>query len=258
MKKLSWVVFAGLTSIAAFKVTAQDIIRIATGEYPPYYSEKLPDYGLNLYVVTQVFARMGIQVEYGFFPWSRSLQLAKNNAWDLSCCWTVTPERSKHFYFSDAIRKTSEYVFYHLKSYPFDWHSVDDLANIEIGTTIRFSYGHEFDSAERSGHLLIEKAPSDEINFRKLLGGRIKLFPIGRDKGQQILSELFSPEQSQLLTYHPKPISAFTTGLMISKNNKNALQILEAFNKELAKFKASDTYRQYGQDRLNNKAGNKR
>ncbi|WP_281557161.1 transporter substrate-binding domain-containing protein [Thalassomonas sp. RHCl1] len=231
-------------AVGSFNSTAQETIRISTGEYPPVYSEKLPDNGKILHIVRQAFAQMDIKVEYGFFPWSRTLELAKNNAWDATCCWGLTPERSQYFNYTDEVT-TREYVFYHLKSYPFDWHSVDDLTDIEIGITYNYSYGHELNSAVRAGKLLAEYASSDEINFRKLLGGRIKVFPIDRKLGYQLLSSLFKPAEVQLLTYHPKPIVLTIVGLMVSKTSKQVDYIIETFNEGLKRYKASGDYDRY-------------
>ncbi|WDE09719.1 substrate-binding periplasmic protein [Thalassomonas haliotis] len=244
LKKLYPVFYLLIGAIATAKGFAQEIIRIASGEFPPYYSERYPDHGETLNLVTQAFAQMNIKVEYGFFPWSRSYQLAKETDWDASCCWSRMPEREKDFHYSDVVRLT-RVVFFHLKSYPFDWSVYEDLTGTRIGTTIRYSYGKALDAASRSGTLQIEQAPSDEINFRKLINGRIQVFPIDRDAGYQVLSDKFAPEQVQLVTHHDKKLVLYRSSLVVSRKNKHSQYILDIFHQGLKRLRASGKYVQH-------------
>ncbi|WP_281557162.1 transporter substrate-binding domain-containing protein [Thalassomonas sp. RHCl1] len=241
MKRLLLLIYGFIASLVAFNGFAQETIRISTGEDPPYSSEKYPGYGQTLNIVTQAFAQMNIKVEYGFFPWGRSYALAKENNWDATCCWTVTHERSKYFDYTDAIRRT-DIVFFHLKSYPFDWQSVNDLKDIAIGATVLFTYGEKFDADAKEGKLLVEYAPSYQINLTKLLRGRIQLFPMNRAMGLQQVADLFTTEQAKLFTYHPKPLTSFTVGLMVSKKHHKGQYFIEMFNKGLKRLKASGKY----------------
>lgn len=232
------VLYSVLVLVTFSKCFAQETIRIATGEFPPYYSQKYENYGQTLHIVSKAFSIMNITVAYTFFPWGRSYELAKKNDWDATCCWSNTPERERHFNYSDAIR-TTDVVFFHLKDTSFDWHTYDDLKNIAIGTTARYTYGIEFDKANKAGTLRVENATSDELNFRKLLGRRIKIIPVNRVAGYQILADLFTPEEAQLITHHPKSLVLYKVKLMVSKKNKNSQYLLERFNEGLKRLKES-------------------
>jgi len=243
LKKLCLPCCLFMAVAGAFQSFAQETVRIATGEYPPYYSQKYQDFGPIPAIVTQAFAQMNIRVEFGFFPWSRSLELAKNNHWDGSCCWFETSQWQEAFYYSDVLI-SREKIFFHLKSYPFDWHSYEDLQGMAIGTTARHAYGEDFARASEKGLLAIEQVPSNEMNLKKLLAGRIDIFPIERSVGYQLLSELFPPEKAQLVTHHPKVLYSGSVRLLISKKNPKGRDIMEKFNLGLKKLKASGDYRQ--------------
>ena len=49
-------------------LSKEQVIRLANGEWPPYTSKDLPNYGLGSQIVSEAFAEVGIKVEYGFFP----------------------------------------------------------------------------------------------------------------------------------------------------------------------------------------------
>lgn len=243
MKKLLLSFGLLMASTLAFNSFAQEIIRITTGEYPPYYSQQAKNYGPIPDIVVQAFARVNITVEFGFFPWSRSLELAKNNHWDASCCWFETSQWNEYFHYS-AVLASRDKMFFHLKSYPFDWQSYDDLKGIKIGTTARYSYGEDFAVADKAGKLLIENAPTNEMNLKKLLVGRIEVFPVDRLVGYQLLTDLFEPEEIQQFTHHPKVLFTGKVRLLISKKNPKSQYFIEKFNQGLAILKASGKYEQ--------------
>ncbi len=138
MKKVLLTLFL-IGSFNLSNCTAEEIIRITTGEHPPYLSENLKHNGVGLRIIKEAFALEGVKVEYGFFPWKRSYQLAKQGVWDASATWGYNTERDNYFYFSDPIYPAIA-AFFHLKSYTFHWNTLDDLNGISIGATATYAY----------------------------------------------------------------------------------------------------------------------
>ena len=157
-------------------ICAQETLRLASGEWPPYISQHLAHQGTVSRIVTEAFALGGIQVQYGYFPWSRSYEFAKTGVWDGTLVWFDTPERRKLFYISDPVIDI-QYVFFHLKDYAFGWRTMDDLSGIKIGATLEYHYGEDFKAAEKRGAIQVDRVASDLQNFQKLLRGRIQIFP---------------------------------------------------------------------------------
>ena len=154
----------------------EETIRLASGEWAPYISESLPYYGVASRIVTEAFALKGVKVTYGFHPWKRSHTYADSGEWDGTVVWFDTPERRKIVYISDPVIEV-KYVFFHLKSYSFSWTSIDDLKDIKIGATLGYHYGEAFQQAEKAHVINVHRVPKDEQNFKKLLRGRIQIFP---------------------------------------------------------------------------------
>ncbi len=247
MKKLLIAILISLCfTISAFSQT----IRITNGEWEPYLSEYSPQYGLWSHIVSEAFRLEGINIKWGFFGWSRAYNVAKKGKkWDASAVWWPTEEVKKDFFISEPVGKTSM-VYFHLKNYPFDWKTIDDLKdnNIKIGVTQEYDYGKEFMQAMKNKKIRVETVQTDETNFKKLLGGRIQIFPNDPIVGSAQIRGLFSSDKVDLIIYHPKEFHISDVCLIISKNSPKAQYFLEKFNSGLKKFKATGQFRQMMSD----------
>lgn len=223
---------------------AETTIRITSGEWEPFLSEYSPHYGVNSHVVSEAFRLEGIDVRWEFFPWKRAYQMAKKGKnWDASATWWVTGDTRRAFLVSEPVGKTS-LVFFHLKSYKFDWESIDDLKGLFIGGTLEYDYGKDFMAAMEEKRISVEFVPKDELNFRKLLKGRIVVFPNDLTVGYAQIRNTFPPDQVKLFTHHTKKIEHRTLHLIISRNCKNGEFFLDRFNSGLKKLKESGRFDQ--------------
>lgn len=209
-----------------------EVVRLTNGEWPPYLSEDLDGYGKISQRVTAAFHAAGVDVKYGFFPWRRALQLAAGKQWDGSLVWRKTPERERRFYFSDPVFYC-DYVFFHRRSQHFNWKTLADLRRYRIGTTLEYDYGDEFRREQKSGTLKTDTAPTDEQNLRKLLAGRIDLFPVTREVGEYLLATHFTPEQAQQLAIHPRPLLVQPMYLLLNRQDPHHLALIQKFNRGL-------------------------
>ena len=223
---------------------AGETVRLANGEWAPYYSQNLKHYGIGSRIVSEAFALEGIKVEYGFFPWKRAFNIARNGEWDGVVGFETNSEREPHFYASDDLW-VAPWVFFHLKTYPFGWETMDDLKGIKIGGTLEYMYTPEFLDAERSGMLDVEREPTDQMGFKKLLAGRIALFPQIVAIGYYQLQEMFDPGTVKLFTHHPKPFGAHTEQLLLTKKHERSKHLVQIFNRGLQHLKDSGQYEQF-------------
>jgi polar amino acid transport system substrate-binding protein len=221
-----------------------ETIRISNGEWEPFLSNYSYQYGLDSHIVTEAFKLEGIDVEWGFFPWQRANENAKNSKnWDASCCWWPDNETTKEFLMSAPITQTS-FVFYHLKSYKLHWDSLQDLKGIKIGGTTMYHYGNEFMDAIAEKTLSVEFTTKDEFNYKKLLAGRIQIFPNDPSVGDAQIRGHLSPNEASLITYHPKRFGISSLHLIMSKNHQRNKYFIDKFNAGLKKLKESGRYQQ--------------
>ena len=238
MKKMILMVIVGVCMLSITSY-AQDIIRITNGEWEPFMSEYSPHYGINSHIVSEAFKREGITVEWGFFPWIRAYQEAKmGTEWDASATWRAIDETKTQFLISEPVSTTS-FIYFHLKINNFEWNSFDDLKEKVVGGTFEYDYGREFMKARAANKFEIEMVATDEQNFKKLLAGRIDIFPQDPIVGYAQIRNTFSPKQAKLFTHHPKEFENSTLHLIISKNSPNAEFFLDKFNTGFRKLKKS-------------------
>ena len=249
MKIIKSIFWCFLLATFAEVAVSGETIRIATGEFAPWSSESLKHKGFTSHVIEEAFALVGYEVKFTFYPWKRAFESAKSGEkFQATSYWYPSDERAKEFYYSDRIQ-ADKTVFFHLKRNLFaDWNTLDDLKGKRIGATSGFTYTAEFWDAAKSKRLDIQEASSDELNFKKLLKGRIDLFPSDPLVGQKILLETFGAEVADSVTFHPKPLVAPTGHLLFSRQLGNAEELVGAFNRGLAKLRESGQYAQFQAD----------
>lgn len=206
---------------------AREIIRLASGEWAPYQSENFRHGGFVSDIVRQAFNVEGIDVEFGYFPWNRSLVLAREGHWDGTFLWFDTPERRSEFHISEPIIDIA-YVFFHLKKYPFEWQTIEDLKGVRIGATHGYEFGGDaFRQAEKDGSLQVLRSYEDRKNMQRLFLGRIDVFPCDLQAGYALINTLFTTEESRLFTHHKTPVKAAPHHLLLSKKIKNGRRLVE-------------------------------
>ncbi len=241
-------VSAALFSFSLSAVEAADTdrtVRLTNGEWPPYTSEKLKHGGVFTHLVTEAFKHSGYRTEYEYHPWNRSYQIAQQGQADGSLTWAPTPEREADFIFSDPVTLNKKVIF-HLRSFEFDWKTIQDLEGLRIGATDKYTYGNEFDLAAKSGQLTVEYVSADELNIRKLLAGRIQIFPMEIEVGYALLDRELESSQTRLITNHPRPIQITPICVAISRkiDKHRAQSLIEALNKGLEHLRSSGRYEQ--------------
>ena len=227
-----------ITLIFATQLSAQKTIRITNGEWEPYLSQYSYEYGLASHIVSEAFKLEGITIEWGFFPWKRSYVLAQKGAWDAAAVWWPTKEAKKDFLISVPVVETS-FVFFHLKDYAFEWDSMQDIQEQSIGVTRGYDYGEAFMTALKDEKISVQVSNSDELNFKKLLSGRITVFPNDPLVGHSQIRNNFSRNSASLFTSHPKEFAKGTLNLFICKKCEKGKYFLEKFNAGMKKLRKS-------------------
>ena len=230
--------------------SAEEIITIATLEYSPWTGKTLKYNGFVNHVITEAFQRKGYSAEFTYLPWQRGLIETKNGKYSALSYVYWSKDREKDFYLSDPI-SVEKIVFFHLKSNPIkDWKILDDLKNYRFGATRGYTYTQEFWTAANSKRLKVDVTDSDQQNFKKLLLGRIDIFPSGLVNGYTILQKEFDAGKSDLISFHPKPLSEITGHLAFPRSRKNSENLLLIFNQGLAQLKKKGLYDQFMDDLL--------
>ena len=224
-----------------------ETVRITNGEWSPFTSEQLPYNGPLSRIVLEAFALEGVSVEYGYFPWKRAYEMAKNGKWDGSVGWAPSARHLQDFYMSKPVIYVNKALF-HLKTTPFDWKSIDDLSNWRLGGTAGYSYGVEWDQAAKSKRIKVDEVATDEQNIRKLLLKRIDVMAMEVDVANYLMSKLLTPEEAARITSHPKLVMNTSICLALSRQLDTSPGLLVRFNRGLQRLKDSGQYDVYMRD----------
>ena len=233
------------SSLLASGASAQEIITVATLEYPPWTGKNLKFNGFVNHVISEAFKRSGYSVRFTYLPWERAVTETKNGKYAALSYVYYSEAREKEFHLSGPISE-EKIVFFHLKSNPIrDWKTLDDLKNYRFGATRGYTYTQEFWEAAESKRIKVDITDSDKQNFKKLFAGRIDIFPSGLVNGYSFLRKEFQAGKLQLLSYHPKPLSATTGHLAFTKSRKNSENLRQIFNRGLAELKKEGLYDEF-------------
>ncbi len=236
MKKAAWL-FLSIFIICS-NAAANETVKLAIGDWEPYTSEKDNKNKLLEEVVTEAFKAEGIDVHYDYFPWKRSYNSVLEGRHDGTFPWNKTEEREKEFYYHNISLIRDEGVFFHLKSKPFDWNTMEDLKKYTLGVTLSFKQ----EKIYKENGLKAERVTREDLNFKKMLVGRIDAYETSKTVGYNLISNLFSKEEAKLFTHHPKAVEVNEYYILFSKKTSNGKSFADKFDSGLQKIKASGLY----------------
>ncbi|MBF0204986.1 MAG: transporter substrate-binding domain-containing protein [Desulfamplus sp.] len=243
MKKIAlfWLIAAVLacgSSLICCTVFANETVKMAIGDWEPYTSQTDPKGKLLEEVVTEAFKAEGIDVQYEYFPWKRSYVNAERGQYDGTFPWNRTPEREAAFYTHKISLIKDEGVYFHLKSNPFDWNTIEDLKKYKVGVTI--SYKQEAIYKEHG--ITADTVPEEAMNFKKMLTGRIEVYQTSKAVGYATIKKLFSPEDAAKFTNHPKAVETDEFYILFSKKLPTSKALADKFDEGMKKIKESGLY----------------
>ncbi|MBB2485118.1 transporter substrate-binding domain-containing protein [Mitsuaria sp. WAJ17] len=233
---------AGLALALAASAAPAAVVRIATGELPPYATAEANDSGTALQIVRRAFALAGHEVRYQFMPWQRAQNETRVGLWDASAYWGANEERRRDFLLSSNVM-SEQWVIVHRRDRPLTWRSLADLKPYMLGVIKGYTYTPEFWRMARKGELRTDGTPDDLAGLRKLLLGRLDAMPMERGTACYLLLSQFSTEDARQIDYHPRLLTdSFTTHVIFPKDKPGSPQLLEDFNRGLKQLQASGEY----------------
>lgn len=151
------------------------VVRLATLEWPPYNGALLPEQGINTAIVRAAFAAVGYRLEVGFYPWSRAVSLARSDPTYIGYFPEYYADRLQQQYLLSNPAGSGPLGLAQRKDHPVTWKTLDDLKHYRIGVVQDYVNTAEFDANVAGGKQHVDVAVSDELNLKKLAGGRFPL-----------------------------------------------------------------------------------
>lgn len=225
--------------LVSFSLNARTVT-IATGEYPPWISQKLKNGGFVCDVIARAFHREGINTRFVYLTWKQALKATQSGQYDATSFWFHSAQRTKYFLESQPVMQATT-VFFHLKSDPIpDWSRLSDLKSYTIGATQGYTYTKDFWEASKKGVLKVEQASSDTVNLERLISGKIDLYPTGEAVGWMLINRRF-PDSENKLTILKKPLMKSPGYVLFPKSKPGSEALMAKFNQGLAALHADGT-----------------
>ncbi len=224
-------------SVFSNTLYAEQLTRV-TVEWAPFNGTEMPNNGVITVLVKSAFKRSGISSSIRFIPWSRAMRDVKNGKSDILMGAYYTNERNKDYYFSDSIYDI-EIGLVALKSLGItQFTKLQDLIPYKIGVNRGWANSKTFDKAD---YLNKQDANSPILNVRKLLKKRVDMLFISFGVFRHEINTISAQKINEVVFIKPT-LKISPIHLMISRNNPEKENIMNAFNESLAAMKKDGSY----------------
>ncbi|WP_227421927.1 substrate-binding periplasmic protein [Pacificispira spongiicola] len=212
-------------------------VTIATLDFPPYVSNRLPNKGWAWEVARTVLRQQGYEPNLLIMPWIRALKFAEEGEVDALFMANKTPEREKWAVFSDPIGEEVSVAF-KLRDRQF---GIRDLSDLATHTVVALRGSNAFDVLRRGG---VEAVPVSEMlnGFQMVLQGRADMFVTDRFAGRAFLRQHFTDDLVNRINIEQHLVDVNRLHLAISKKVPDHMDILTAFNNGLAQARQNGLY----------------
>lgn len=216
-------------------------VRIAVGDWPPYFSETAEGYGTYAQVVTRAFELEGLEVEYGFFPWKRALLETKEGRWDASAGWGRTEEREPFFHFCDAVLMEREQFFF-AAARPVSASNINDLGGMSLGVIEGAALGEELNKLVADGNVTIYRQATMENLFIMLDVGRVDLVMSNGKVASDAISKAFAASEDKRFRPLPEVAVNWDYRVIVSKKIDDGADLCDRFNRGLETLRDSGEF----------------
>jgi polar amino acid transport system substrate-binding protein len=216
-------------------------VEMGAGEWRPFVSETLPDFGLLPTIVNRAFEHQGIRVNYNFHPWMRTETLVADGYLLGAVGYVKNQQRLEKFIYSELPLYSIQQAFFHLADRPVEWQSLKDLQGYTIGITQVYWYGDALNDAIANGELdtlLI----NDELQGMKMLAtGRIDLMVFEQSVGESLIEQLDEELQGRVKA-NSKLLDSMDVYAIFSRQHAAADFYKNAFDLGLSALQKSGEY----------------
>ncbi|MBN3574681.1 substrate-binding periplasmic protein [Vibrio neptunius] len=226
-------------SIACTFSAFAKVVTLSNGEYSPYLSKSLKHGGFVTHIVKEAFEAEGYKVEFKYMPWKRGFEQAKSGSVDGSLIWVKNTDREQFFYFTDPVITLSTAVF-QKKGANITWDKLSDFKQYKIGGVIGYAYGVE--GLEKQGVVKLQRISNPDNNYKKLEEERLDVVLEDSYVGLETINRLGLADELEMNT---KTVQDREHFVIISKNSPRAKELIDAFNKGLAKLRSEGKLEAY-------------
>lgn len=213
---------------------------VTTLEWPPFTCEKCPEQGAGAKVLRDVMKAEGVEVEFVFLPWSRAIAEGKTEKY--IGYYPAWPEDVQEGFMASVSLFKSPLGFIEPKDKPLKWdQGLKDLKGKTIGSVQDYGNTKEFNDLIKEGVIKTEIVTSDDVNVKKVAGGRLDGAIIDINNAKWFLTTDFKAEAAKV-NINPKIIDNKDLHLAFNGINKAKADKLKAAFAKVNSQKIVDDY----------------
>lgn len=203
--------------------------------YAPFSDESLPGGGIATTHVDAIFARAGLAHTIKFLPWSRAERLVEGGHFAGAFPYTKTPERERHFLYSDPVYKVKVRLFA-LSSAGIKVTQPSDLAGRTICRPLGYAWEADLKHLIDAGVVKTDAPPDMDSCLRMLKAGRVDAIIESEQVFWPTLDHLFPGERAAFAMLELS-VAEHTLHFIVPKAHPRAAEILGVFNDGLRSVK---------------------
>ena len=225
-----------------------ETVKITTGEWKPLISSEFKHGRVILHIVREAFARKGIDVEIGFFPWARAVKNVADGSWD---AMAITASRhsdgDENYLYSDAVYIGGDVIF-HLKDTRLRGNRLVDMEGLKFGAVLSYDYTTEYRKAVEDGLISEVMAPEADLLFPMLMAKRFDVFIMDKTAGLYAFNTKYREKAGDVITYLDQPLSTFEYSMRFSDDGEKNQRLVKIFNTSLKEMREVGIIDQYYRD----------
>lgn len=245
LRPRAWVAALAATALLAVPASAEEGLpaRLVCHDdlFVPYFMQKHGRIeGLNVDVLREAAARLGIAIEFRAMPWRRlESELARpQGTVDCAFAMSRTPAREQYLEFGKVALQPTEYALFVRRDDTLPAvGKLDDLAGKVIGVRAGFRLPEAIAAGVAQGRWSIAEVPTDAANFQKLALRRIDAVLADGVVGQYTVKQL----KLQGIVRVAPPLARFDTYIVFRKN-KGSPALAAAFDRAFRRMRQDGSF----------------
>ncbi|POZ62777.1 substrate-binding periplasmic protein [Chromobacterium alticapitis] len=226
--------------LSALAAAGESDLTLASGEFPPYVSEQLPQGGVTSMVVREAFAAAGLPApKIVFLPWKRGYSETEQNRYAAAFPYARDAAREKLFLYSDPL---------HLDHFSYFVRKDDTEAAagrwqgkrlcLPLGWTTAY-----VDADIHTFQLQLERPPALDNCLKMLSSNTVDLVSCNDFVASYAIRQLYGAHSPFVIATIGKQQSS-ALYLIVSRQRPDAEQLLRQFNQGLTALRRSGRYQQ--------------
>lgn len=210
----------------------KEIFQFSSLDWAPYIGPDLPNQGYVVDLVKKIYQSTGNEAKINFYPWARSLHLARTGTVHGILPEYYSEERKSHFVFSDPF-PGGPLVLLKLRHNPNKPKNIKELKKFKVGVVRGYVNTKEIDETSFPTKMQVE---NDWSLIVALFKSRIDFAVIDLNVAKYLIKTK-KPKWLKHISYVDPVLESKFLYIAFSKKNKNHKKSLELFNKGLKKLK---------------------